>query len=119
MSRRRDDDDDDDDDYDEDYDEDEEDNKRSYNPDAPKTFTPRGESKGCFGDRMEAFQHMQALGASFVEAAMACIVGKRMTDDIASMCIATYWKRYSAVAQFQEARGAAITLQVRAAKVCA
>merc|ERR1719240_2073908 len=34
-----------------------------------------------------------------------------MTPDIAAMCITTYWRRYAAIANYQESRGAAITIQ--------
>lgn len=58
--------------------------------------------------------HMQQLGADVIEAAIACLGGHRMTPDLAALCITTYWRRYSAIAQFQENRGAAITIQARA-----
>jgi len=81
------------------------------NYDIPGTFTPRTPRKGWPGDQIDAFAHMQQLGADFIEAAMACLTGHRMTPDLAAMCIASYWRRYTAVANFQESRGAAITLQ--------
>lgn len=80
-------------------------------PDTPGTFTPRAASKGWLGDQIEAFVHMQQLGVDFVEAAIACFTGHRMTPDLAALCISTYWRRYSAIASYQESRGAAITLQ--------
>lgn len=80
-------------------------------PDTPTTFTPRGPSKGFIFDQLDAFQHMQDLGCDFLDALRACLTGKRMTPDLASKCIATYWRRYYSLANFQESRGAAITLQ--------
>jgi len=80
-------------------------------PDTPGTFTPREPRKGWPGDNLAAFGHMQQLGADFLEAAMACLTGHRMTPDLAALCITTYWRRYSAIAQYQESRGAAITIQ--------
>ena len=55
--------------------------------------------------------HMQQLGADVVEAAMACVTGHRMTPDLAAMCLQTYWRRYTSIANYQESRGAAITVQ--------
>ena len=81
--------------------------------DTPGTFTPRGSKKGLCFDQLDAFMHMQQLGADMVDAAIACLGGHRMTPDLASLCIATYWRRYTAVANYQECRGAAITIQVR------
>ena len=83
-------------------------------PDTPGTFTPRAESKGWPGDQIDAFMHMQQLGADIIDAAIACLGGHRMTPDLAALCITTYWRRYAAVAQFQENRGAAITIQASA-----
>jgi len=77
----------------------------------PSTFTPRGESKGFIVDQVEAFGHMQAWGEDFFDAFTACISGHRMTPDLASRAIASYWRRYQALANYQESRGAAITLQ--------
>ena len=51
------------------------------------------------------------LGADVVEAAMACVTGHRMTPDLAAMCLQTYWRRYTSIANYQESRGAAITVQ--------
>lgn len=81
-------------------------------PDTPGTFTPRGMDKGFIGNQIEAFAHMQALGLDIVDSLTACLQGHRMTEDLAALCIATYWRRYTAIAQYQENRGAAITLQV-------
>ena len=81
--------------------------------DTPGTFTPRTERKGFIMDQIEALQHMLALGSDLVDAVVACISGHRMTPDMAALCITTYWRRYAAIAQYQEARGAAITIQVR------
>ena len=61
------------------------------------TFTPRTEKKGFLFDLLEGFMHMQQLGADFVEAATACVQGKRMTDDLAAMCLQTYWRRYQSI----------------------
>jgi hypothetical protein len=80
-------------------------------PGTPGTFTPRVPSKGWLGDRIEGFVHMQQLRADFVEAVIACVTGHRMTPELAALCIATYWRRYAAIANYQESRGAAITLQ--------
>ena len=80
-------------------------------PATPGTFTPRVPSKGWLGDRIEGFVHMQQLRADFVEAVIACVTGHRMTPELAALCIATYWRRYAAIANYQESRGAAITLQ--------
>ena len=77
----------------------------------PGTFTPRTEDKGWLGNQIDAFTHMNALGADVMEAAMAAFAGHRMTPELAASCIATYWRRYTAIANFQESRGAAITLQ--------
>ena len=82
-------------------------------PETPGTFTPRTESKGFLVDQIEAFVHMQSLGQDIVEASIACLTGHRMTPELAALCIATYWRRYSCIANYQECRGAAITLQVR------
>ena len=49
------------------------------NYDIPGTFTPRTPRKGWPGDQIDAFAHMQQLGADFIEAAMACLTGHRMT----------------------------------------
>ena len=86
---------------------------------APSTFTPRGPSKGFMFDQLDAFQHMQALGADFVSALTACLSGKRMTQDLAAQCISTYWKRYAAVVALQESRGATITLQAAVRRMLA
>ena len=75
------------------------------------TFTPRTAKKGFVFDLMEGFMHMQQLGADVVEAAMACVTGHRMTPDLAAMCLQTYWRRYTSIANYQESRGAAITVQ--------
>ena len=85
-------------------------------PDTPGTFTTREPSKGWLGDQIEAFMHMQQLGADIVEAGLACMTGHRMTPDLAALCITTYWRRYAAIANYQESRGAAITIQVRAGR---
>ena len=82
-------------------------------PDTPGTFTPRTPSKGFVGDLCEGFVHMQALGADLLDAFIACIRGHRMTDDLAALCIQTYARRFMATVDFQENRGAAITIQAR------
>ena len=84
-------------------------------PDTPGTFTPREERKGWPLDQFEAFFHMQQLGADLIDATIACVTGHRMTPDLAALCITTYWRRYAAIANYQESRGAAITIQARAA----
>ena len=38
-----------------------------------------------------------------------------MTDEQAALCVQAYWRRYLSVIYFQESRGAAITMQARAA----
>ena len=81
-------------------------------PDTPGTFTPRTPAKGFLGDLLEGFVHMQALGEDVIEAFLACIRGHRMTEDLAARCIQTYQRRFMSVANFQENRGAAITIQV-------
>ena len=78
-------------------------------PDTPGTFTPREPRKGLCFDQIEAFLHMQQLGEDVVEAALACLTGHRMTPNLAAQCIATYWRRCAAIANYQESRGAAIT----------
>ena len=79
------------------------------------TFTPRGnEDKGWLGNQLDAFAHMNELGCDVFESAIAAISGHKMTPELAALCIATYWRRYTAICNFQESRGAAITLQVRA-----
>ena len=55
---------------------------------------------------------MMGLGSDFVEALVACISGHRMTPDLAALAITTYWRRFAAIAHYQEMRGAAITIQV-------
>lgn len=77
----------------------------------PGTFTPRGEDKGWLGNQIDAFTHMNALGADVFESAIAAFSGHRMTPELAASCIATYWRRYTAICNFQESRGAAITVQ--------
>ena len=80
----------------------------------PTTFTPRTqEDKGWLGNQLDAFAHMNALGVDVFEAAVAAISGHKMTPELAALCIATYWRRYQAICQYQESRGAIITLQVR------
>lgn len=79
---------------------------------APGTFTPRGEDKGWLGNQLDAFAHMNSLGVDVFEAAVAAISGHKMTPELAALCIATYWRRYTAICNYQESRGAAITLQV-------
>merc|ERR550514_1950188 len=34
-----------------------------------------------------------------------------MTEDQAALCMQTYWRRYASIANYQENRGAAITIQ--------
>lgn len=76
------------------------------------TFTPRGnEDKGWLGNQLDAFAHMNELGCDVFESAIAAISGHKMTPELAALCIATYWRRYTAICNFQESRGAAITLQ--------
>ena len=87
-------------------------------PDTPATFTPRGGSKGLIFDQIEAFLHMQSIGADLVDAFVTCISGRRMTEDLAAQCIQTYWYRYQSLSDYQNSRGAAITIQVLSALVC-
>ena len=78
------------------------------------TFTPRSnEDKGWLGNQLDAFAHMNSLGVDVFDAAVAAISGHKMTPELAALCIATYWRRYTAICNYQESRGAAITLQVR------
>ena len=86
-------------------------------PDTPGTFTPRTIDKGLVVNQIEAFAHMQALGIDLVDSLTACVGGHRMTPDLAALCIETYWRRYASICEYQESRGAAITLQVRAATI--
>ena len=78
----------------------------------PLTFVPRGQSQGFILDQIEAFMNMQALGSPLIDALVACVSGQRMTPDISAQCIQSYWRRYSAVIQLQESRGAALLQQM-------
>ena len=79
--------------------------------DTPGTFTQRTPTKGFLGDLVGGFLHMQAHGEDVVAAFLACIRGHRMTEDLAALCIQTYQRRAMSIANFQETRGAAITIQ--------
>ena len=54
---------------------------------------------------------MRDAGAGWGAALMSMFKGHRMTEEQAANCIASSWRRYGALANFQENRGAAITIQ--------
>lgn len=76
------------------------------------SFTPRGKTRGGAADAAAVFSNMTTNGAGLFEAALSLMKGHKMTDEQAAVCVQTYWRRYQAIVENQEARGAAITIQV-------
>jgi len=82
---------------------------RGQEEDEPILLSPRR-----MKEQLDAFGNMRKAGAGWGDALFSMILGKKMTPEQAALCIQTRWRAYIALVQYQESRGAGITIQAAA-----